>query len=58
MVYGRGHCGRGHRNYKRCGRDHRNYKRSAVIMSTLVMHLKVAESFLETSQCNQEQNSA
>jgi len=34
-----------------CGRCYHNAKRSLVIVSTLVLHLKAAESFLGTSQC-------
>jgi len=34
-----------------------NSKRSLVIVSTLVLHLKAAESFLVTSQCTSEHNS-
>jgi len=34
-----------------CGRCYRNPKRSLMIVSTHVLLLKAAESFLETSQC-------
>jgi len=34
-----------------CGRSYDNSKRWLVIVSTLVLHMKAAESFLETSQC-------
>jgi len=40
-----------------CGRCYHNSKRSLVIVSTLVLHLKAAESFLVTSQCTSEHNS-
>ena len=35
-----------------CGHYYHNSERSLVIVSTLVLRLKAAESFLETSQCN------
>jgi len=37
--------------------NYHNSKRSLVVVSTLVLRLKAAESFLEISQCTSEYNS-
>jgi len=39
-----------------CGRCYHNSERSLLIVSMLVLRLKAAESFLETSQCTWEHN--